>query len=96
MSIMSKLTEKRVKIKINETTKLSQILFWLVFAICIITPFLHHFLQTSNYINIGQLVCCTAYILSIWNNKILKGSSMLDFKSTKDAINSSIKNQITN
>ena len=94
MSIMSKLTEKRIKITVREETKLSQILFWLFFAIFIITLLLHHFLQTSNYINIGWFVCFIAYALSVWNNKIFKGSTMLDIKSTKDAINSSIKNQI--
>ena len=88
---MSKLTEKRVKIQIKETTKLSQILYWLFFAICIITPLLHHFLQTSNYINIGWVVCLLAHALSVWNDKSDSSTSPLGFGQTLYVINKSIR-----
>ena len=88
---LQKLTKTKVQIKVRETTKLSQILYWNFVIISIMTPLLHYFLQTSNYIGIGLVVCCGAYMLSEQKNNSVRGTSPLDFTQTLNAVNKVIK-----
>lgn len=94
MSIMSKLTKKTVKITVIEETKLSQVLYWILFLVSIVLLSLKLFLDVPGYAAIVWIVCFVAYFLSNRNNKFFQCTNALDIESIKDTIDSSIINEV--